>query len=262
MPGSADPLSSVDAIPAVAERLEYRFVDPALLRLALTHRSWCAENGGVESNERLEFLGDAVLGLAVAGETFARFEDLSEGNLAKVRAAVVSGPSLAAAARRLDLGADLLLGKGEATSGGNAKQSILADAMEAVIGAVYVDGGWAAAQELVLRLFSETIEDGVERPGVEDHKTRLQEIVAKLHKVAPEYSVRYEGPDHARIFHATVRIDGSPMGEGSGTSKKAAEQHAAAAAWQQLQRTHPCAATESGASTQLPPRQGSENHHG
>jgi ribonuclease-3 len=136
--------------------------------------------------------------------------------------------------------------------------------MEAVIGAVYVDGGWDASRDLVLQLFDQDIRDGVESPGIEDHKTRLQELVAKTHRMSPDYSVRYEGPDHARVFFATVRVDGQSMGQGTGTSKKAAEQHAAAAAWRQVQRTDngeqavPAGTTEQ----HNPNSQGSENQDG
>jgi ribonuclease-3 len=144
----------------------------------LAHRSWCAETDGAESNERLEFLGDAVLGLVVTDHLFRTYRDLPEGELAKVRASVVNSAALAEVAVDLDIGAALLLGKGEDQSGGREKPSILADAMEAVIGAVYLDGGWEAAAELVMGLLGERIEEAAAGPGGQDYKTRLQELSA------------------------------------------------------------------------------------
>ena len=156
--------------------------------LALTHRSWCAENAGEASNERLEFLGDAVLGLIVTDHIFTRHPEMPEGSLAKLRAAVVSAPTLAAVAGELGVGDALRLGKGEDASGGRAKASILADAMEAVIGAVYVDGGLDAARRLVLDLLADRIDSevaGPGGPGGADHKTQLQELVARRLESAP-----------------------------------------------------------------------------
>lgn len=199
-----------------------------MLELALAHRSWCSENGRSESNERLEFLGDAVLGMVVADEIYARYPELPEGQLAKLRAGVVNAITLAEIARGLDLGAVLLLGKGEAATGGADKQSILADALEAVVGSVYLDGGFVAAQQLILRLWHASIADTVRLgPGGSDHKTRLQELAVALHNDTPVYAVSMSGPDHARVFEAQVRIAGHLLGEGSGSSKKEAEQAAA-----------------------------------
>lgn len=200
----------------------------------MTHRSWCAENLGAESNERLEFLGDSVLGLVVTDHIFATYPRLNEGQLAKLRAAVVSSVSLALVARDLELGEALLLGKGEEASGGRDKSSILADATEAVLGAVYLDGGWLKARETVLRLFNTQIAAASRQPGIEDFKTRLQEHVARQFESLPRYVVSDDGPDHQKHFYATVTVDGQEVGEGEGRSKKEAEQAAARAAWGQL----------------------------
>ncbi len=222
----------------LSERLGHDFGDPSLLELALTHRSWCAEVSSDESNERLEFLGDAVLGMAVTDELYRAFPAQSEGELAKVRAAVVSSPSLAEVARVVNVGPHLLLGRGEDSSGGRTKSSILADAMEALIGAVYLDGGWDAAHRLVLRLLGDQIVSVTKAgPGSTDYKTRLQELVAHLGFAPPHYGVEESGPDHDKRFQATVIVDDTPHGSGSGTSKKQAEQAAAEQAWAALAPT-------------------------
>ena len=200
----------------------------------MAHRSWCAEVSGEESNERLEFLGDAVLGLVITDHVYRTYPGLPEGELAKVRASVVNSALLAEVAAELDIGAWLLLGKGEDASGGREKPSILADAMEAVIGAVYLDGGWSAAAGLVLSLLGERIADAAAGPGGSDYKTRLQELVARAFDQLPRYVVADEGPDHAKRFFATVMVGGVERGRGEGRSKKQAEQAAARAAWQAL----------------------------
>ena len=206
----------------------------------MAHRSWCAENDKVESNERLEFLGDAVLGLTIADEIFVRYPELPEGELAKLRASVVNAATLADIARSMDLGSLLLLGKGERSTGGADKQSILADALEAVIGAVYVDGGFEPARRVVLRLWSEAILDAVrEGPGGFDHKTRLQELAVAGFEQPPAYEVKTSGPDHARIFDARVVVGDHVLGRGSGSSKKEAEQAAAGEAVKALKMTMP-----------------------
>jgi ribonuclease-3 len=222
------------AITELAERLGHDFADPTLLVEALTHRSWCAEHVGTPSNERLEFLGDAVLGLVVADHLFRVEGALPEGALAMARAAVVSTEALAQVATVLDLGAALRLGKGEDATGGRAKRSILADAMEAVIGAVYVDAGLDAARELVLPLVDERLAGAVAGPGAADHKTRLQEASARRFGQVPVYDVSGSGPDHDRRFTAVVRIGGEEWGQGSGRTKKEAEQAAAREAWRSL----------------------------
>jgi ribonuclease-3 len=205
-----------------------------LLQQALAHRSWCAENPGWSSNERLEFLGDSVLGLVVTDHLFLTYPDLPEGELAKIRASVVNSATLAELAASLGIGGALLLGKGEDASGGRQKPSILADAMEAVIGAVYLDRGWGAAEELVMGLVEARIEEAAAGPGCGDFKTRLQELCAKDFAHLPVYSVSEEGPDHAKRFDAVVRIDGRIRGAGRGRSKKQAEQAAARVAFHQM----------------------------
>ena len=218
----------------MAERLGWSCRDPALLRQAVAHRSWCAETGESESNERLEFLGDAVLGLVVTDHIFRSFPELPEGELAKVRASVVNSSALAEVAATLDLGAAMLLGKGEDQSGGREKPSILADAMEALIGAVYIDRGDDAATDLVMRLFGERMNEAAAGPGGQDYKTRLQELSARFLDELPHYVVLADGPDHAKHFHATVYLGAEPRGEGDGRSKKQAEQAAARVAWERL----------------------------
>jgi len=210
------------------------FLDGELLVCALAHRSWCAERPGHPSNERLEFLGDAVLGLVVTDFLFRTYPDLPEGQLAQVRASVVNAEALAEIAEEMEIGPALRLGKGEDASGGREKPSILSDAMEAVIGAVYIDGGWDAAAELVMRLLRTRIVDGAAGPGGHDFKTRLQELSARLYDELPRYRHVCEGPDHAKRFSATVSVDGIPIGRGEGRSKKQAEQAAARMAWRRL----------------------------
>ncbi|HXY28380.1 MAG TPA: ribonuclease III, partial [Acidimicrobiales bacterium] len=220
---------------ALAERLGHTFGDLSLLQHALAHRSWCGEQeGGAPSNERLEFLGDAVLGLVVAGYTYERFPEFAEGKLAKVRSAVVNARVLAQVAARLGIGDVLLLGKGEEGSGGREKASILADAFEAVLGAVYLDAGWAAAQGFVLRELGGAIERAGEEPDDFDHKSRLQEKAVRDGEGTPRYIVVGSGPDHDRAYVAQVFLGGTCMGTGEGRSKKDAEQEAAKAAWEVL----------------------------
>jgi ribonuclease III len=203
----------------------------------LCHRSWCAENPGFNSNERLEFLGDAVLGLVVTDHLFRTHPDMPEGELAKVRASVVNSAALAEVAAELDVGAGLMLGKGEDQSGGREKPSILADAAEALIGAIYLDRGWAAAAAMVMRLLGDRIEVAAAGPGGQDYKTRLQELCARQFDQLPTYSLRDEGPDHAKAFEAVVYVHGRPQGFGRGRSKKQAEQAAAREAWERLKST-------------------------
>lgn len=204
------------------------------MELALTHRSFIAENPGHDSNERLEFLGDSVVGLAVTSYSYDNYGDLPEGELAKLRASVVNTSSLASVAESMNLGAMLRLGKGEDSSGGREKESILADVFEAIIGAVFVDGGWEPARDSALFLLEETILESSRRPGGEDFKTRLQELTSVLNLPAPTYRLAATGPDHDRRFSAVAFVEGENFGEGRGTSKKRAEQAAAEAAWQVL----------------------------
>lgn len=210
-------------------------LEPDLLERALTHRSYAYENGGLPTNERLEFLGDSVLGLVVTDTLFRRHPDLSEGQLAKLRAAVVNMRALAAVARALELGSFLRLGRGEETTGGRDKSSILADTVEAVIGAVYIDGGLRAADGLVHRLFDPLIADSAHLGAGLDWKTSLQELAADLDLGVPEYTVSAEGPDHDKRFTAAALVGGRVRGSGRGRSKKLAEQRAAEDAWTALQ---------------------------
>jgi ribonuclease-3 len=219
----------------LAGRLGVNIDDPEVLAPALVHRSWCAENPGHESNERLEFLGDAVLGLIITDHAFHAYTTLSEGELTDVRKAVVNAVTLAEVADELRLGDHLLLGKGEEQSGGREKPSILADALEAVLGAVYVSAGTEEAHDLVLRLLGARVAEAhAGGPGGQDYKSRLQELAARHFDEAPRYETLAEGPDHARRFHVTVAVAGVPRGTGEGRSKKQAEQVAARDAYATL----------------------------
>jgi len=209
-------------------------VDPGLLEQAVTHRSFSYEHGGAPHNERLEFLGDAVLGLIVTEDLYRRFPDLTEGQLAKLRAAVVNARALADVARTIGLGGCLRLGRGEVTTGGHDKASILADAMEAVIGAAYLSAGPTAARQLIERCFGGLIEAAANLGAGLDWKTSLQEAAASLGLGVPQYLVEDSGPDHQKEFHARVRIGDDILGEGRGGSKKVAEQQAAAQAFDAL----------------------------
>ncbi|MGP0029725.1 MAG: ribonuclease III [Acidimicrobiales bacterium] len=220
---------------ALAGRLGHTFADLSLLRHALAHRSWCGEQeGGAPSNERLEFLGDAVLGLAVARFTYVAYPDFPEGKLAKVRSAVVNARVLADVADRLGVGDVLLLGRGEEASGGRKKASILADAFEAVLGAVYIDAGWEAAEALILRELRDLIAQACREPDDFDHKSRLQELAVRNGEGTPRYVVVGSGPDHDRSYAAEVFVAGTRRGGGAGRSKKDAEQQAARDAWEGL----------------------------
>jgi ribonuclease-3 len=211
-------------------------VEPELLERALTHRSYAYEHGGLPTNERLEFLGDAVLGVIVTDALYRRHPDLPEGQLAKLRASVVNTRALAGVARSLDLGRWLRLGKGEEVTGGNDKASILADTMEALIGAVYVDRGLEAASSMVRTLFDPLMEAATEDGAALDWKTSLQELTAARGLGVPEYVVAESGPDHSKSFTAQAKVHGAVHGEGAGKSKKEAEQQAAEAAWRDLQQ--------------------------
>ena len=236
--------------PALDARLQlalgWEFVDHDLLDRALTHRSYCAEQGIEESNERLEFLGDSVLGFVVTRFVYEEYPPMPEGELAKLRAAVVSAEALADVAQELDLGASLRLGKGEDASGGRAKPSILSDAMEAVIAAVYLDGGLEPASRLVLALLVSRIREQAIGPGGQDYKTRLQELAAQRCDQLPKYQVRHEGPDHSKRFFAAVFLRDEEYGAGEGRSKKSAEQAAAQIAWERLQGEASCASSDRG----------------
>lgn len=216
--------------PADLERLlGVRFNDRDRLEAALVHRSYVAERPGTEHNERMEFLGDAVLQFVVTRYLFDLHPELSEGEMAKVRAGVVNGGELAAVAREIELGRHLILGRGEETSGGRQKESILADAMEAVIAAIYLDRGLEGADRFILGRWSDRLEARVAAPGKRDYKTRLQEVLAQSGR-SPDYRVSDQGPDHDKVFTAVVEVEGVIVGEGTGRSKKEAEQNAAARA--------------------------------
>lgn len=232
---SADKQAPTEELAALADRLGHRFGDLSLLEQAFCHRSWCAEHSG-PSNERLEFLGDSVLGLAVTDFAYATYPALPEGALAKMRASVVSSVSLASLAQELGLGRHLRLGRGEESTGGREKPSILADSLEAVIGAVFVDGGWPAARGVVLQLVEARIVAAAEGPGVQDYKTRLQELVARRYDGPLRYAMTEDGPDHDKRFVAAVVVGGDAVGTGAGKSKKQAQQAAAQDAWERLVR--------------------------
>jgi len=217
-------------------------LSPELLERALTHRSYAYENGGLPTNERLEFLGDAVLGLIVTDTLFRQFPELPEGHLAKLRAAVVNMRALADVARDLKLGDYVRLGRGEEGTGGRDKSSILADTLEAVIGAVYFECGLDKADTLVHRLFDPVISRSAGLGAGLDWKTSLQELTAQGFLGVPEYHVEESGPDHQKYFRATVKVGGRSYGSGEGRSKKEAEQQAAEAAWKAISNGHDPAA--------------------
>ena len=227
---------------ALSVRLGHVFNDRALLRRAMAHRSWCAEiAGGEASNERLEFLGDAVLGWVVADLAFRRFADLPEGKLTDLRKSVVNASALAEVALDLDIGSCLLLGRGEASAGGRLKPSILSDAFEAVLGAIYVDAGAVVAYDFVERVIGQRLLQSVKQLDRLDYKTMLQEIAVRRFDSAPVYVIAEEGPDHAKHFFASVLIAGDVYGHGQGRSKKLAEQEAAADACAELGGLGPAA---------------------
>jgi len=220
----------------VADALGHTFGREEYLHRALTHRS---QGTGVPNNETLEFLGDAVLDLAVADLLMRAFPDAREGALSKHRARLVNATALATKARRLALGAGLLLGKGEENTGGRDKDSILSSAYEAVLGAIYLDGGYEVARAAIEREFGGDVASAPE-PGKDDYKTRLQELTQRQLRISPVYEVVEElGPDHDKRFVTTLSIDGRAYGRGVGTSKKAAEQAAALEALDRLANEWP-----------------------
>ena len=214
-------------------------LSPDLLEQALTHRSFAYENGGLPTNERLEFLGDSVLGLVVTEALYRTHPDVPEGQLAKLRSAVVNMRALAGVGRSLGLGDHLRLGKGEEATGGRDKASIVADGVEALIGAVYVDQGIEAATRVVHQLFDPLLERAPHLGAGLDWKTSLQELTASLDLGVPEYRITESGPDHAKSFVATVVLRDGTHGVGHGQSKKEAEQDAAAATWEELATSRP-----------------------
>jgi len=222
------------ASPAFLEAALGVTVDKALLGRSLTHRSYAYENGGLPTNERLEFLGDSVLGLVITDALYHEHPDLPEGQLAKLRASVVNMRALADVARGLGpggLGAHLLLGRGEEVTGGRDKASILADTLEAVFGAIYLDQGLDAVGPVIHRLFAKVLDDAAHRGAGLDWKTSLQELTATEALGVPQYQVTEVGPDHQKTFTATAVVAGEKLGTGVGRSKKEAEQRAAETAW-------------------------------
>jgi ribonuclease-3 len=220
-------VSGPDDLSALEEALGHRFDDLGLLRRALSHRSWVAENGAAESNERLEFLGDAVLGWVIADFAYHRYADRAEGALTDLRKAVVNQRALAEVARSIGLGGHVYLGRGEEAAGGGDKDSILSDAFEAVLGAVYLDGGVEAARRLVATRVAPRLERALDGLHRLDRKSALQERLAADGREPPEYRSSATGPDHDKVFTAQVLSEGTLLGSGSGRSKKDAEQAAA-----------------------------------
>jgi len=234
MPGTSATRGELEKLLAVD-------ISPELLELALTHRSYAYEHPGQGHNERLEFLGDSILGQAVTVKLYRENPTLDEGELAKRRASLVSSVALAEVARAIDLGRHLRLGRGEELTGGRDKSSILADTVEAVIGAAYLDAGGEAATDLVLRLVAPLLDDPDRFGASMDPKTSLQELSARLGRGLPHYTVTDSGPDHSKRFHATVVIGGKNIAEGDGTSKKQAEMAAALYAWTEFTAEQPTA---------------------
>ena len=224
---------------SLEEKLGYRFRDKTLLRRALYHSSYANEHreAGIESNERLEFLGDAVLGMVTADDLFHKHPHMPEGDLTRIRAALVREESLFEAAQQLDLGSYLLLGHGEELGGGRQRPSILADATEAVFAAVYLDGGMEEARRIIRRVVLDREQEEVVEERRRDYKTELQELVQRQSGSVLRYEMTgSSGPEHAKIFQAQVLLNGQPLGSGSGRSKKEAEQSAARAALDVLKR--------------------------
>lgn len=226
-----------DVLEWIENVFNFRFPEEELAICALTHKSFANESAdAVPHNERLEFLGDAVLSLIVCSSLFRQKPILDEGGMTRARAEIVSEPSLAAIARRIELGGRLRLGRGEELTGGRDKDSLLADSVEAMLGAIYLCGGYAEAERVVCQLFQSELSEAALRKSDLDSKTELQELLQARYGRLPEYNlVEVVGPDHARRYHVAVRFAGEIFGEGKGRSKKKAEQVAAAAALQKLQ---------------------------
>ncbi len=219
----------------IQERINHRFSNPDLLERALTHKSYANENRVPAHNERLEFLGDSVLGLVVSEYLMNTCPDSTEGDLSRLRAAVVSEPALAAVARQIGLGSFLLLGRGEEQTGGRDKDSLLANCLEALLGSLYLDAGITAVEAFVLRFFDEIIRKTCTTRGTQDYKTELQELCQERVRQLPEYRVVSEtGPDHQKKFEVELSLKGTVYGRGAGKSKKEAEQKAAKEALEKL----------------------------
>lgn len=242
IPRIAPDLSSLETA------LGHVFRDKALLRLALTHPSVAHESAGAtQHNQRLEFLGDSVLGLVLTRALYEKFPAVGEGPLTKARAHLVNRRALAAQARRLHLGPHLILSRGEEASGGRERQSCLADAFEAVVGAVFLDGGFAASQDFVLRCFQNELAEVEDLPTLDNPKGELQELLQARSLEAPQYRLTsVAGPDHDRLFECAVIHQGQELGRGQGKSKKAAEGAAARAALEHVRHGHAGKADASG----------------
>lgn len=219
-----------ESLNTLQNNIGYKFKDIELLRTAITHSSYANEKKTEDgtSNERLEFLGDSVLSFIISRILYLEFPDLSEGELSKTRSAIVCEDSLFVCAKKLNLSVAIRLGKGEESSGGRNRKSILADAFEAVIGAVFLDGGYESADKFIINIMQDNIDKGVESQISHDHKTRLQELLQKSGNAGISYVVlREKGPDHEKIFEVAVFVNGIEAGRGHGNSKKTAEQAAA-----------------------------------
>ncbi|NDF87805.1 MAG: ribonuclease III [Actinobacteria bacterium] len=221
------PESFSESLQRLSAKISYQFSDITLLETAMRHSSWTAENDGYESNERLEFLGDSLIGFVVADVMYRRYPDFDEGKLTDLRKIVVNSTALSRVAINLGVGEFVLLGRGEEAGGGRTKTSILANALEAVFGAVYLDSDSQHAYEVAARLLNDSIDEALAALKKLDAKSQLQELAARLERPMPEYRVTNEGPDHAKIFFADVFLGEEMLGSGSGRSKKAAEEQAA-----------------------------------
>lgn len=229
-----DPARSLSSYDDLRAALGGPVLDPELLERALTHRSYAYENGGLPTNERLEFLGDSVLGVVVTETLYVTHPDLSEGRLAKLRAAVVNARALAGVARTIELGQHIKLGRGEESTGGRQKASILSDTVEAVIGAVHLSGGFESATTVVHLLFDPLMDEAAGLGAGLDWKTSLQELSATHSLGVPDYVIEDSGPDHMKTFTAQVRVGDQLYGHGVGRSKKEAEQQAAETAYTEI----------------------------
>jgi ribonuclease-3 len=249
---SSDPASAISNYGGLRSALGDPHLDPELLERALTHRSYAYENGGLPTNERLEFLGDSVLGVVVTETLYTMHPDLSEGRLAKLRAAVVNARALAGVALTIGLGDHVKLGRGEEATGGRLKSSILSDTVEAVIGAVHMSGGITVAADVVHLLFDPLIEEASAMGAGLDWKTSLQELSAEHSLGVPEYVITDEGPDHMKIFHAQVKVADRLYGNGTGRSKKEAEQASAETAYGEITAAFEAAAARAVALPETP----------
>ena len=226
-------------VESLQERLGYQFSNEKLLQTALTHKSFSNENSAnpVECNERLEFLGDAVLDLVISHQSFDEYPSLQEGELTRIRAELVSEKNLSTLASQLEVGPCLLLGRGERRSGGDQKNSLLADSMEALFGAIFCDSDYDTVKSVILSMFDDSIVRAARKEYDLDFKTNLQELCQKKFHNPPEYRLlNATGPDHQKLYEIEVLLTGEPLGRGTGRSKKSAEQQAAQVALDRLQR--------------------------